>query len=95
QIYAMAGESLVHGIICVNLTRIVSTQLMGGPCQALSKDIKVRSGTVPRSARSVKGMFSHPDVLVVCGEPAFHDRYQDVLTNPQVIIEVLSPTIEA
>jgi Uma2 family endonuclease len=43
----------------------------------------------------VKGLFSYPDVVVVCGQPQFLDEYQDVLINPTVIIEVLSPTTEA
>ena len=34
-------------------------------------------------------------MLVVCGEPRFHDEYRDGLLNPQVIIEVLSPDTEA
>jgi Uma2 family endonuclease len=40
-------------------------------------------------------MFSYPDVVVVCGEPRFHDQYRDVLLNPVVLIEVVSPTTEA
>jgi Uma2 family endonuclease len=95
EIYAMAGESLQHGAICVNLTRIISTHLLGKPCQALSKDMKVRSGPRPQMTRSAKGLYSYPDLLVVCGEPQFHDQHRDVLLNPQIIIEVLSPATEA
>jgi len=40
-------------------------------------------------------MFSYPDVVVVCGEPRFHDHYRDILLNPVVLIEVVSPTTEA
>ena len=43
----------------------------------------------------MKGLFSYPDLIVVCGAPQFHDAYRDVLLNPTVIIEVLSPSIEA
>jgi Uma2 family endonuclease len=81
-------------VICVNLTRIVSTQLVGKPCQAFSKDMKVRSGPVPRPGQPSKGLFSYPDLLVACGEPRFHDAHRDVLLNPRVIIEVLSPATE-
>jgi Uma2 family endonuclease len=94
-VYAMAGESLEHGTICMNLSRIISSQLLGKPCQAFSKDIKVRSGPRPESRRSTKGLYSYPDLVVVCGEPEFHDEHRDVLLNPRVIIEVLSPTTEA
>jgi Uma2 family endonuclease len=95
QIYLMAGESLEHGDVCVNLTRIVSTQLLGSPCRALSKDTKVRSGPVPKLRYSTKGLYSFSDLVIVCGEPQFLDEHRDVLINPKVIIEVLSPTTEA
>jgi Uma2 family endonuclease len=95
QIYAMAGESLAHGDISVNLVRELSSQLRGGPCRVLSKDMKVRSGPFPKTRRQTRGLFSYPDVVIVCGEPQLHDEYRDVLLNPQVIIEVLSPSTEA
>ena len=93
QIYAMAGENPRHGAICTNLTGIVHSQLIGTPCQVFSKDTKVRSG--PDAARSTKGLFSYPDLVVVCGEIKFHDQQQHVIINPTVIIEVLSPNTEA
>ncbi len=95
QIYAMAGESLEHGDISMNLSRIVSTSLLGSACRALSKDTKVRSGPIPKSSYSTKGLYSFPDLVVVCGEPQFLDEQHDVLLNPKVIVEVLSPTTEA
>ncbi len=95
QIYAMAGESPEHGAVCMNLSRIISTRLLGTPCQAFAKDMKVRSGLTPKPGHTMKGMFSYPDLVVVCGELKFHDARRDVLVNPKVIIEVLSPTTEA
>lgn len=94
-VYAMAGERIEHGDICTNLSRILSTQLMDKPCRTLSKDMKVRSGPLPQSNQSKKGLYSYPDIIVVCGEPQFHDRYLDVLVNPNLIIEVLSDSTEA
>jgi Uma2 family endonuclease len=95
QIYAMAGETLEHGVICTNLTGIIRTQLLSKPCLVLSKDMKVRSGPLARSSDVTKGLYSYPDLLVVCGQPEFHDQFKDVLLNPGVIIEVLSATTEA
>lgn len=95
EIHEMVGESPEHGAICMNLGRIISTQLLGKPCQAFSKDIKVRSGPTPKRGYTTKGLFSYPDLLVVCGELKFHDERRDVLLNPAVIIEVLSQTTEA
>jgi Uma2 family endonuclease len=95
EIYAMAGESPEHGAICVNLTRIISTQLLGTRCQAFSKDMKVRSGPAPRPGYGPKGLYSYPDLLIVCGGLKFLGERRDVLLNPSVIIEVLSPATEA
>jgi Uma2 family endonuclease len=95
EIYEMAGESLEHGAICTNIGGQLYTQLRGRDCQVFSKDIKVRSGPTPKRGYTTKGLFSYPDLLVVCGEVKFHDERRDVLLNPAVIIEVLSPTTEA
>jgi Uma2 family endonuclease len=94
QIYAMAGESPQHGDICTNLTREISAQLKGTPCRLWTKDTKVRSGPMPKRRHSIKGLYSYPDAVIVCGKPQFLDEHQDVLINPRVIIEVLSPSTE-
>src|SRR4029453_17375077 len=95
HLYAMAGESLNHGIICTNLVMALGAQLRGTPFLLLSKDMKVRSSPLPQTPRFRKGLFSYPDLVIVCGEPLFHDVNRDVLLNPKVIIEVLSPSTEA
>lgn len=104
QIYAMGcgialrqstgRESTQHADISVNLVREVSTQLRGTPCRVWTKDSKVLSGPAIKHSRSAKGLFSYPDLVVVCEEPRFLDERQDVLLNPAVIIEVLSPATE-
>ena len=38
----------------------------------------------------MKGLFAYSDTMVVCGKPLYHDLYRDVVTNPKVIIEILS-----
>lgn len=95
EIYATAGESPEHGAICTNLTRIISTQLPGTRCQAFSKDMKVRGGPAPRPGYGPKGLYSYPDLLVVRGGLKFPGERRDVLLNPSVIVEVLSPAAEA
>ena len=86
EILAMSGASLAHNRINSNLVRHLGNQLHGGPCEVLAQDMKTRS-TPTR--------FSYPNVIVVCGEPEFLDENQDVITNPAVIIEILSPSTEA
>jgi Uma2 family endonuclease len=95
QVYLMAGESPDHGTICTNISGQLYNQLRGKPYQVFSKDMKVRSGPEPESRYEIKGLYSYPDLVVICGEPQFHDEYRDVLLNPTAIIEVLSPSTEA
>jgi Uma2 family endonuclease len=95
RIYAMAGESSEHGDISVNLVATLVNQLKGTPCRARTKDTKIRSGPDPKPRQGASGMFSYPDVVVICGEPEYHDGYTDVILNPTVIVEVLSPETEA
>jgi Uma2 family endonuclease len=90
ELYEMAGESLAHSQINVNISRIISTQLLGKSRQVLSPNMKVRSGPHIKQQKTTKGLFSYPDLSVVCGTPQFHDKYKDVLLNPMVIIEILS-----
>jgi Uma2 family endonuclease len=86
RVIKMAGESLSHSRICINLTTEIGSQLRRKNCEALSPKMKVRTAT--------ESMFSYPDLTIVCGEPKFHDTKKDVLINPTVIFEVLSPSTE-
>ncbi len=90
QVYAMAGEMPAHGKISVNLVIEIGSQLKGSSCELFTKDTKVRTGPDPNPTWPPKGLFSYPDVVIVCGEAKYHDQYRDVLLNPKVIIEVLS-----
>jgi Uma2 family endonuclease len=94
-VYTMAGESPEHADICTNLVGELRGQLRGTPCRVRTKDTKVRSGPVGQPQRSAQGLFSYPDLVVICGEPQYHDIHRDVVLNPAVIIEVLSPSTEA
>jgi Uma2 family endonuclease len=87
HVYAMAGESIEHSRICVNVSGELRARLKGHPCEVLSPNMKV--------VTSPSGLFSYPDVVVVCGEPQFYDERRDILTNPAVVFEVLSPSTEA
>ncbi|MDQ3748113.1 MAG: Uma2 family endonuclease [Acidobacteriota bacterium] len=94
EIYAMAGESGAHGDICANLSGIIYNQLLNSNCRYRVKDTKIRSGMFPPKRPLVKGMISYPDIVVICGEPEYHDEFRDVVLNPTVIIEVLSESTE-
>jgi Uma2 family endonuclease len=87
QILAMAGASEEHNIITLNVTTDLRVQLRGGPCRPFSGDMRVSVGGAD--------MYVYPDVVVVCGERQYADDRRDVLLNPTLIVEVLSPTTEA
>jgi Uma2 family endonuclease len=86
EIVAMTGASRRHNLIAFNITREISQQLKGRPCEGYGGDMRVR---VPSTR-----MYTYPDVVVVCGEPRFEDDYLDTLLNPTVIIEILSDSTE-
>jgi Uma2 family endonuclease len=90
---AMAGESEDHGTICVNLVTSLATRLRGSPCRVFTKDLKVCCG--PYRSHTREGLYAYPDLVVVCGPSQYHDQARDVLLNPTVIVEVLSPSTEA
>ena len=86
SVYAMAGESPNHSTICFNLNTIIGLQLRGKRCRGFSPNMKI--------ATNEKGLYSYPDLAVVCGQPTFYDGTKDVITNPTLIVEVLSPSTE-
>jgi Uma2 family endonuclease len=87
EIFAMAGASREHNLIAGNLFRDIGNQLEDRPCETYMNDMRVWI--------EATGLYTYPDVVVVCGEPRFQDREVDTLLNPAVIVEVLSPTTEA
>ena len=87
EIVAMAGSNPEHSIVTLNISSEIGTQLKGKPCRAMSSDMKVHLGP--------GRLFAYPDLTVVCGEPRYFDSRRDVLLNPTVVFEVLSPTTEA
>jgi Uma2 family endonuclease len=87
EIFAMAGASEEHNTIAFNVAGELHSQLKGRPCRGYSGDMRVRV--------SETGLYTYPDVVIVCGEPLFEDERRDTLLNPTLIVEVLSPTTEA
>jgi Uma2 family endonuclease len=86
EMFAMAGASREHNRVKENLIGELYARLKGGPCQSYSSDQRLK---VSRT-----GLYTYPDIVIVCGEPQFEDAEVDTLLNPQVIIEVLSDSTE-
>ncbi len=85
EIVAMSGGSRRHSKLQVNLAVEIETALRGTPCQTFNSDLRVRA-----SSR----MYTYPDLTVVCGKPLSPEETEDILFNPTVIFEVLSPSTE-
>jgi len=86
EIFAMAGSSPEHSLITVNTTAELVQQLREKPCNVYNSDMEVRA---------TEDHYAYPDVTVVCGEAQFGGEEREVLLNPTLIVEVLSPSTEA
>jgi Uma2 family endonuclease len=82
EMFAMAGASLRHALIVSNLVRELSLRLKGRPCGAFSTDLRLQV--------SPTGLYTYPDLMVICGDAQYADNRKDTVQNPVVIIEVLS-----
>lgn len=86
KMVAMVGASFRHSGIVSGTQFSLFRQLLGGSCQVHTNDLRVRV--------SASGLYTYPDIVVICGKPQFADDYFDTLLNPAVIIEVLSSSTE-
>lgn len=87
EVFAMAGGTVEHGATASAMITALSNALTGRPCRVLNSDVRVR---VTSTASSF-----YPDVSVVCGtlETAPDDPH--AVTNPVLLVEVLSNSTEA
>ena len=86
EMFAMAGTSKNHARIVMNFSRELSTSLKGRTCEPFASDLRVKV--------EANGLYTYPDLVVVCGEQRFEDAQLDTLLNPTLIIEVLSDSTE-
>jgi Uma2 family endonuclease len=87
QIFAMAGGSLRHNAISVNLVISLGGRLRGSSCRPCNSDQRIR---IPAN-----GLATYPDVSVVCGEVQVDAEDRDAIINPRIIFEVLSKSTES
>lgn len=87
EIFAMSGAKRNHNKITTNLNGLVWQNLKGKNCESYANDMRV---FVPGT-----GLYTYPDLVVVCGEPKFQDDVFDTLLNAVLLIEVLSDWTES
>jgi Uma2 family endonuclease len=88
EVFAMAGGSPNHARISGNVYSTLQSKLRGGRCEAFNSEMRIM---VPLALP-----YRYPDASVVCGEPIFDEiDGQQMLVNPILIVEVLSPSTAA
>ncbi len=86
EMFALAGASKQHNLIAGNIFAAFHRQFIARSCNVYQSDMRVKV--------SATGLYTYPDVVVVCGEEKFDDSHRDLLLNPVVIVEVLSESTE-
>lgn len=87
RIVAMAGGSPRHSAVASKVQTALTIALRGRPCIVYNSDLRVHISSI--------GSYLYPDVTVTCEKPTFHSKDKDSLTNPRLIVEVLSKSTEA
>ncbi|MEZ4904598.1 MAG: Uma2 family endonuclease [Spirosomataceae bacterium] len=87
EIFAMAGATTRHNVVTNNTSAELNIGLRKKGCRVMSSDQRILT-------RHDDGLYSYPDIVVVCDKPQFSDLYRDTVMNPTVIVEVLSKSTE-
>jgi Uma2 family endonuclease len=87
EMFAMAGGTPMHSLIATNFARELGNRLEGSPCVVFNSDLRVKVEAC--------GLYTYPDLSVVCGEPVYADEQNETIVNPRVIVEILSDSTEA
>lgn len=86
NVYAMGGASFRHNKILSNLVGEVIPNLKNKKCSAYFNDLRIHVPDPP--------FYAYPDLIILCGKEEFSDEVKDTITNPTVIIEILSKSTE-
>ncbi len=82
QVYAMAGASLEHNRIAINIATAGRLRFDERTCDMMTSDMRVRVGE----------RYVYPDVVGLCAEPEISDETPPSLLNPEFIVEIASPS---
>jgi Uma2 family endonuclease len=86
EIFAMSGGSVDHNRITRNLLTSLDTALRQTPCEAFSSDMRLLI--------EAHTLYTYPDVMVICGDILTAATRNDTVTNPRLIVDVLSPSTQ-
>lgn len=83
EVFAMAGAGFVHNQIASNILMDIGQYLKDKNCRIYGSDLKIQI--------EANSLFTYPDLSIICDGPQFWKNRKDTITNPSVIIEILSP----
>jgi Uma2 family endonuclease len=87
EMFAMAGGTPQHSLIATNLTAEFRDRLKGSRCVPYNTDLRIRVNAT--------GLYTYPDLSIICGELQLAEGTNDTAVNPTVLVEVLSESTEA
>ena len=86
EILAMAGGSADHNRISRNVLLALEPKLREGRCESLGSDTRILTAS---------GLYTYPDAVVIYGPIILSAEPLETITNPTVLVEVLSPSTRA
>lgn len=84
EIFAMSGAGKRHNALFKNVYLGIGNHLMGKPCQPYGSDMRLH---IPENT-----LFTYPDISIICKDLFESGMYDDNITEPVVLIEILSPS---
>jgi Uma2 family endonuclease len=86
EIFAMAGASIPHNEIVMNASVTIGSYLNGKKCRIYPSDLRIHS--------VANSLYTYPDLSIICDEIETIGKRKSTVTNPTVLIEVLSATTQ-
>src|SRR5271165_3261311 len=85
QMFAMAAASPTQGLLADRIGALLDRQMPPG-CRTFNADLRIKIQSA--------GLYTYADCSVVCGDLQYAGDQRDVILNPLLIVEVLSPSTE-
>lgn len=86
-VYAMSGGSPAHATLILRVGSLLDVALTDRPCRTSVSDLRLRTGR--------RNSYVYPDVMVFCSEYELEEGATDIVKNPVLVVEVLSPSTES
>lgn len=86
DVFAMAGGSPRHSFLGAQMIGLLRQGVLGSACNVYTADLRLGLAS---------DFFVYADAVVVCSPMSLHPGTKDVVTNPSVVVEILSKSTEA